>query len=392
MTGPHAFRAAPAVSGHLARCRWEPVRWTHGRMLAMATAAVGLLVVPSCSVRGGASDAPASTTTTTEALDLGAPGATGTVALGAFDAGQVTDVFLHEGLVVVVTHTALTALDIETGSLRWQTPHCERAHAAHRFASRVGHRLLVTCDREFRMLDLDRGRFEWTRPLDSGSYIRLGEAGLVSRYGATVEIYDPADGRRRYSSELDDDLQGPSIAVDAERIYLGGHHAITAVDADGREQWTAAVQALSMGSDGEVLVVQAPDQRLWILDAVTGEPLAQETVGSLEDEGMAVIDFAGDLVLLGRLSDAPQLYVVVDRWSGEVVWEGNSDELGEFEAVGAGRLVVTGGSCRVLGLDDGEEVARCPAATVASTVHDDRLAAVVADDEGTRVEVQRIGR
>jgi hypothetical protein len=331
--------------------------------------------------------------TSTPAVDTGTPGAVGMVPVGDLEPNQL---LLHRGLLVVSDLERFTAFDIVTGAVAWRSTACPGAREVNLIGGRDGRRVLVSCEEGVRMLDLDVGRFEWSgRRTTDHSSLRMGGDALVLAFEDAAEVYDPASGRLRFRWDAPAGAR-PEVAVaaDAERVYVGTDAGVVAFDADGRQQWRAAVDALSMGTDGEVVVVRSPEASYWMLDAATGEPRAHTTPNAVHDEGAIVVEVDRGLALVAALSGSPtgeQHFIGLDTTSGDVRWQGSGGDLGRYVTAGSGVLVVETSRCRALGLDDGEEVAACPGSDDAVAVADDRIAWVDRDDPGgTRIEVRRI--
>ncbi|MEF8774312.1 MAG: PQQ-binding-like beta-propeller repeat protein [Halobacteriales archaeon] len=124
------------------------------------------------------------------------------------------------GRLLVPGESALTALDVTTGSTVWTDDRPVRGSVAATGGTVYGN----TADGETFALDAETGTEAWRRATVSpaGGPTMVGDALFLAGDDGTVAAVDPADGTERWRSGVDGPLETPPVVAGGEMVVAGG--------------------------------------------------------------------------------------------------------------------------------------------------------------------------
>lgn len=195
------------------------------------------------------------------------------------DSFVLTSPIVAEGKVFFGSDNSIFyALDIQTGKTQWEYDTHGQLHCEAPVVS--GDTLyLCTYEGDVAALNMKTGREKWKFHTKEGAIsLTLADGLLYFRDGkGRIQTLDPGSGKQLASVKKEHQA-GTPLAVRDKTIYFGGWSKgnVFAIDArDGRKKWEYDNQgACSTPIIAEnVVYVTCSDQRLYALDATTGEKL-----------------------------------------------------------------------------------------------------------------------
>ena len=239
--------------------------WTHSLARGLFSSAGAAAVDGTVYVRVPLRDA-----TEVHALDA----ADGTTRWTRQVGGDVVGSFVVvEDALVVTAADSLLALDVETGEQRWRT-----AVEPHSAQPAVGNGAVhVGCtDDTVRAFDLATGDRRWRYEFDEAITTTPSIHDGVVYAGSSSRLVALADGEETWTFEPTKDLSTPAVAVDDERVYVGGWRLYGLDAATGDRQWARKFEVNAYLTTPPVVadgtVVAAPTGSLAAFDAASGIP------------------------------------------------------------------------------------------------------------------------
>lgn len=188
---------------------------------------------------------------------------------------------------LIVQGSETCSLDPKSGALRWKSP------VTGEIAAGVGSRIFRAGDgeRACAAYDRDTGAELWR--LSQGGLIRsrptVGPDGTVYVGDTNGGFYalDPATGKPKWEAKAQGYVLYPSaLSEDGSTVYVGSsdHHVYALDAATGREKWKRDVGAEvrmtpTVSPDGTIVLASDRNQ-IFVLDALTGAPMAQAPAAS----------------------------------------------------------------------------------------------------------------
>jgi outer membrane protein assembly factor BamB len=202
---------------------------------------------------------------------------------------QISGMWAWQDRIVVLSdpsgaglQSRLTGLDAATGAIRWVLRVPVNGIYGDPVATRDGGLALVRTDGRLEVVSLATGRIRWTRPAG-----RQGVAGaaagqvLLASHGR-LRAYADQTGRVRWTlsgvpAQPALQVLGGLVLVSSGAFGPGITTALTAVrPATGRVAWRfdsrTGVTGLSYGRAGLAVITFVPEERLYLLNALTGRP------------------------------------------------------------------------------------------------------------------------